>query len=311
MKKLWGEAVQEVLAFLQSFHNYCPGGGFFSEEGGRIALEVQEVRNASRFREGMARAKEILKGEKEFRGTLLLLWDREGRYRLGYLERVALWTGRERFLGRTALYLPGKRNGVLKEGLGLLKEWWSRGEPLTLEALREAFSPERVAQGFYREMERAFRELAPEVRGLEGKGVQEFLLTLVARVLFLAFVAKRGWLGGREDFLPWLLERYRAEGLWGKGRFYSEWLSPLFFAALKGPPGRKGTGFDHLPQEVREAYLEAPYLGELSPKPGIDEPGTFLSDEGVERILTSSSPTLSRWRRARPTRLTSSPVRSF
>lgn len=259
--------VKEVLALLQSFGNYLPQEGLFSQKGEKIALVVGEVEDASSFQGVVARAKESLKG-RDLEGVLFLLQDKGKSYRLGYLEKVSPRGGKERFLARGALYLPGRENRVLQEAVGLLRGWRDGGKPLTLGLLREAFSPERVVLGFHRGMERAFREAAQEVRGLGEGESQGFLLSLVLRLLFLAFAAKRGWLGDREDFLPWLLERYRAEGLWGKDRFYPDWLHPLLFGAR----GRDG--------------MELGPLGELlAHGPEAGEGKARLSDRGVEKLF--------------------------
>lgn len=277
--------MREALQVLEGFPNYIPGEGF-KLEGGILPLLKREVGDASRYRTAAKAIAEDFHRQQAL-GGVFLLHDQEGQYRLGYVE--FLYRGRRKPLPRmgSVLYRPDHPNKTFRQRLRLLEERARKGEPLTLEALREALSVDAVTEEFYREFARLFEGLVPGVRGAPKGKERDFLLALVARVLFLAFVAKRGWLGGREDFLPWLLGRYRARGLWGKDRFYSEWLSPLFFGALKGPPGRKGTGFDHLPQEVREAYLEAPYLnGELfRPKAGLDEKEVFLSDEGVGRLF--------------------------
>ena len=157
--------------------------------------------------------------------------------------------------------------------------------PGTLAELLEIFSVEAVTEEFYREFIEVFEErLARGVVGEASSGEKrDFALAFVARVIFLGFVQKRGWLGGREDFLQDLLKRYeKAVGL-GKDRFYREWLTPLFFRALKAPPGEKELSGLGLPPEVEKALKEAPYLnGELfSPKPGVDDRGLYLKDEAV------------------------------
>jgi hypothetical protein len=172
------------------------------------------------------------------------------------------------------------------ERLKLLLQKAGRSEALTIEGLREVFSVESASEAFYRDFVDVLeRTLVPGAQGVPEERKRDFALAFVARTLFLAFVAKRGWLGGREDFFPWLLRRYRREGGEG-GNFYRDWLKPLFFQALNAPPENKFTPFAHLPQDVREAYMRMPYLGgELfREREGLDLPEALLTDEAVGRF---------------------------
>ncbi|MCS6869466.1 Eco57I restriction-modification methylase domain-containing protein [Thermus sp.] len=277
---------EALKRFLQRFPNYAPGQDGLGEFEG-LPIWLRKTPDATRYRslfKGMAEEA----CQQGLKGALVVLHDPAGNYRFGYVE--LLYRGRRKPLpsGRSILIRAGAPNKTARSRLGLLLERASREENLTLEALREALSVDAISEEFYREFARLFENaLVPEVRGLPEEKVRDFLLGLVARTLFLAFVAKRGWLGGREDFLPWLLEAYSKEGLSGSDRFYPEWLAPLFFGALKGPPGSKGADFAHLPEAVRRAYQEAPYLnGELfQPKAGLDEEGVLLSDGGVKALF--------------------------
>lgn len=276
--------------FLTQFPNYAPAGGdlgcYRTDLGDSLPILVRRVQDTSRYRAAFKDlAQEVRKGGNP--GAVFLLHDPHGNCRLGYVEM--LYRGRRNPLpaGRSVLIRAGYPNKTARQRLALLAERAKEG--VTLDALRDAFSVDAVTTDFYREFVRVFEEtLVPGVVGLPEERRRDFLLGLVARVLFLAFVAKRGWLGGREDFLPWLLRVYQEQGLMGQNQFYREWLNPLFFRALKGPPGAKGSAFEHLPEHVRQAYLEAPYLnGELfAPFPGLDDPVVYVKDQALDGFFS-------------------------
>ena len=182
---------------------------------------------------------------------------------------------------------PGYYNKTFRRQMERLLDLEASGPGLTLEALKEVFSLEAVSRAFYKEFAEVFEEkLVPGIVGYTPRErVRDFALAFVARVLFLGFVAKKGWLGNDERFLPNLYARYRESG--GRDRFYKDWLWPLFFSALKGPPGSKPGSFDHLPEDVRRAYFEAPYLnGELfNPKDDVDDQGAYITDQAIESFF--------------------------
>ncbi|GIW31564.1 MAG: hypothetical protein KatS3mg071_1738 [Meiothermus sp.] len=276
-----------LQALLRRFPNYRAehdGPGSFDTPEGSLPILSQEVPNAERHRTAFKELAETV-NRQGHTGALFMLSDPQGNYRLGYVEM--LYRGRRKPLsaGRSILIRAGRPNKTAHQRLTLLEELAGKGEELSLDALRTAFSVDAVGEEFYREFVRAFEgKLAPGVVGLAEERKRDFLLGFVARTLFLAFVAKRGWLGGREDFLPWLLEQYRSQHGKRLDRFYQEWLAPLFFEALKAPPEAKKQLFGGLPESVRAAYREAPYLnGELfSRKRGLDDAGAYLTDEAIE-----------------------------
>jgi len=250
-----------------------------------MPILVRSVADAERHRTAFKELGELLAKNHTSAGVVLL-HDQEGNYRLGYIELLYQGRRKPRPLGRTLLVRKGAPNKTARQRLQILAQKAENFEPVTLEDLREALSVEAVTEAFYREFVGVFEgDLVPGVGGVPEERKRDFVLAFVARTLFVAFVAKRGWLGGREDFLPWLFRRYRQEG--GKeGNFYRDWLKPLFFQAFRAPPGRKPNAFAHLPPDVREVYEGVPYLnGELfREKEGIDLSEAFLTDEAVGRF---------------------------
>jgi hypothetical protein len=260
-------------------------GALRDPDRGEMPILVRSVADAERHRTAFKELGELLAKNYAPAGVVLL-YDGEGNYRLGYIELLYQGRRKPRPLGRSVLVRKGAPNKTARQRLQILAQKAEDFQPVTLEDLREALSVEAVTEAFYREFVEVFEEgLVPGVRGVPEERKRDFVLAFVARTLFVAFVAKRGWLGGREDFLPWLFRRYRQEGGEG-GSFYRDWLKPLFFQAFRAPPGRKPNAFAHLPPDVREVYEGVPYLnGELfREKEGIDLPEAFLSDEAVERF---------------------------
>jgi hypothetical protein len=250
-----------------------------------MPILVRSVADAERHRTAFKELGELLAKNHASAGVVLL-HDQEGNYRLGYIELLYQGRRKPRPLGRSVLVRKGAPNKTARQRLQILAQKAEDFQPVTLEDLREALSVEAVTEAFYREFVRVFEgDLVPGARGVPEERKRDFVLAFVARTLFVAFVAKRGWLGGREDFLPWLSRRYRQEGGEG-GNFYRDWLKPLFFQAFRAPPRRKPNAFAHLPPDVREVYEGVPYLnGELfREKEGIDLPEAFLTDEAVERF---------------------------
>jgi hypothetical protein len=250
-----------------------------------MPILVRSVADAERHRTAFKELGELL-AKNHAPAGVVLLYDGEGNYRLGYIELLYQGRRKPRPLGRSLLVRKGAPNKTAKQRLQILAQKAENFQPVTLEDLREALSVEAVTEAFYQEFVGVFeRDLVPGVWGVPEERKRDFVLAFVARTLFVAFVAKRGWLGGREDFLPWLFRRYRQEGGEG-GNFYRDWLKPLFFQAFRAPPGRKPNAFARLPSDVREVYEGVPYLnGELfREKEGIDLPEAFLTDEAVGRF---------------------------
>ncbi|AFV77521.1 Eco57I restriction endonuclease (plasmid) [Thermus oshimai JL-2] len=253
---------------------------------GDMPILVRPVDDADRHRVAFKELGERL-AKDNFYGGVVLLHDPRGNYRLGYIELLYRGRRKPRPFGRSVLVRKEAPNKTARQRLKILVQKAARFEPLTLEALREALSVDAVTEAFYREFVRVFEEiLVPGVRGVPEERKRDFVLAFVARTFFVAFVAKRGWLGSREDFLPWLFSRYGQEGARGAGNFYHDWLKPLFFQAFRAPPGRKPNAFAHLPPDVREIYSHAPYLnGELFREKGeLDLPEAFLTDEAVSKF---------------------------
>ena len=161
----------------------------------------------------------------------------------------------------------------------------------TLAGVLETFSIEAVSEAFYQEFKPKFDHLAAEVRGTTDDTLKkDFALLFVIRTIFLGFVQKKGWLGGKPRFLQDYWDEYQAwkQASGSQENFYREWLEPLFFEALSSPPGQKvAYGRAPFSPETQRILQMAPYLnGELfKRKRGIDDQRLWIPDALIGEFL--------------------------
>ena len=291
---------EDLMSFLDTLGTFAPQresvvlpGGVAGQRLGYLHLDDEvpvvalEVDQAAKKRrkdwEGPARY--LL--ERGLSAGLFVFHDAHGAYRLSLVHARYRGRGQPQFADYRRHSLIAHPQGPNKTFFQQLRRM-AENPPRSLDELLAIFSVEAVSEEFYREFLGIFKNRL--VQGVAGEASeperQDFALAFVARSIFLGFVQKRGWLGGREDFLPYLQRRYGETVGPGQDRFYREWLEPLFFQALKAPPGSKPLS-GSLPLEVQEALEQAPYLnGELfALKPGLDDRGLYLRDEAVQAFF--------------------------
>jgi len=98
----------------------------------------------------------------------------------------------------------------------------------------DAFDVEPVTKEFFKEYGRIFDEVEESVRGLRDKDRKHlFVQRLFNRIMFIAFIQKKGWLKlhGDIDYLNALWRAYQRDA--GRDEnFYRDRLQPLFFRGL-------------------------------------------------------------------------------
>jgi hypothetical protein len=96
-----------------------------------------------------------------------------------------------------------------------------------------AFDVEAVTDAFYQDYRRIFEATEGQITGLDGEDLRLFTQRLFNRLLFIAFIERKGWLHyqGRTDYLAALWEAHDEAG----GSFYRERLRRLFFSGLNNP----------------------------------------------------------------------------
>ena len=137
---------------------------------------------------------------------------------------------------RIALREPSSVSAEILGGLAA----GPRDTPVSL-AVRAAdvLEEEGLTRRFFRDFSRYHALVAERLedmpRGTCGER-RDLALVVLTRVLFLYFVQSRGWLAGRSDFLPSLLDTALGRG----HPFHRAVFEPLCFGALNAPAERRG-----------------------------------------------------------------------
>ncbi|MGF1669023.1 MAG: hypothetical protein ACFCU6_01140, partial [Balneolaceae bacterium] len=157
-----------------------------------------------------------------------------------------------------------------------------------IDEILKAFSIDAVSDEFYNEFNPKFLDISNAVQGTDNMAIKkDFALLFVIRIIFIGFVQKRGWLGGREEFIHEFRDEYLAAGA-EDNSFYTRWLEPLFFEALNAPPGKKVKYRNNEFSEETEHVLQmAPYLnGELfKPRKNYDDQGFWIPDKQIDEFI--------------------------
>ena len=148
----------------------------------------------------------------------------------------------------------------------------------------EAFRVEPVTEEFYESYRSAFDALGEELRGegLRAEDADRYAHVTLTRLLFVYYLQKKEWFGGRKDFVRWFHDRYEETD--GEGGFHERWLSALFFGGMTQP---RGESIDaDLPGDVESALSGLPYLNEGLFRPTEeDETDVFLSDSALRSVV--------------------------
>jgi len=150
----------------------------------------------------------------------------------------------------------------------------------------EVLAEEGLTRRFFRDFSRlhglAAERLAEMPRATIGER-RSLALVILTRVLFLYFVQARGWLGGRSDFLPSLLDTALGHG----HPFHRAVFEPLCFGALNSPPGsrpRAARALGNLPF-LNGGLFERQAIERRYPRAALDnETWRLLFDELFERF---------------------------
>jgi hypothetical protein len=112
--------------------------------------------------------------------------------------------------------------------------------PLEIQKrLDKAFDVEVVTRRFYSEYSKVFKIVEALIGGIEDSDRRRlFTQRLFNRLMFVAFVQKKGWLrlNGQTDYLNELWTHYQKNP--DRSGFYNGRLKNLFFVALDNPDGR-------------------------------------------------------------------------
>ncbi|MBE7539188.1 MAG: Eco57I restriction-modification methylase domain-containing protein [Opitutaceae bacterium] len=194
----------------------------------------------------------------------------------------------------TYLFGPGLPCRTALERLELLRSLGARAQ---LSDLIEAFKVEPLFKEFYRDYGRVFEAVENHVRPSlsEKERLRLFTQRLFNRLMFLAFVERKGWLrlGQRSDYLAALWNDYKARLRTSPAsvNFYADRLVPIFFEVLNQP--------DRPADSVDQRIGFVPYLnGGLCEyaEDGTDRlPALRVPDEAIALILDSETGLFSRY----------------
>lgn len=148
----------------------------------------------------------------------------------------------------------------------------------------EAFTVESVAGQFFEDYKRLFFRVRERVsdQGFSRQESHEFALQLLNRVMFIYFIAEKGWLK-QPHFVKWLWASYTSENRSGTDTFYRDRLSQVFFKAFNNKSSEI-TGFS---DDVSRLLLTVPHLnGGLFTEKDTDRMGATVSDEMFNEVLT-------------------------
>ena len=263
----------------------------------RVTGQVDLQRNRAGLRNLVARFIDNQKAD----AVLAFFIGDSGDYRFSFVARTNTLTADGQLeLNQNAprrytyLFCPGQACRTAVERFEQLR---ASGAATTLKQLTTAFQVEPLFKEFYRDYGRVFDTVEGYVRlSLPDKEpLRLFTQRLFNRLMFLAFVERKGWLrlGTRTDYLASLWDDYAAQRRTAKGphNFYRDRLVPLFFEGLNQS--------DRTPGTVDPRFGSVPYLnGGLFERAedGTDAITTLhVPDEAAAAILDTESGLFSRY----------------
>jgi type I restriction-modification system DNA methylase subunit len=186
---------------------------------------------------------------------------------------------------------PGEQLRTATERLSLLDLAGISGlAPLTIQQRHDqAFDVEKVTQKFFETYRRVFEQVEGLLEPMMADGEQRRMFTqkLFNRLMFIAFIQKKGWLTfqGKRNYLEALWQDYQDKHT-SDGNFYRDRLSLLFFSGLNNPQQQDITGINQ-GGYLQEVMGTVPYLnGGLFEQDEDDQnPEIIVPDQGIEAIL--------------------------
>lgn len=193
---------------------------------------VQPLSERSGKKTQYEKAKKILK-ERQYDAGTFIFYDDKGNFRFSLI--YANYLGKKRdwsvFRRHTYFVSPNEPHRTFLERIG-------NCDFTSLENIKEAFSVEKVTREFYTEYDRVFKGVEALIEGFNNSKEDTdrkrlFTQTLFNRLMFIAFIEKKGWLkyNSQTDYLLSLWKDYRKSAS-AETNFYRDRLKILFFAGL-------------------------------------------------------------------------------
>ncbi len=150
---------------------------------------------------------------------------------------------------------------------------------------KDAFNVQKVTEKFFEDYKKTFFVVRKYLKKqkIDTKTAHEFTLQFLNRIMFIYFIAKKGWLNKDSKFIKSYWETYRKVRNFGDDKFYSKWLQPLFFEAFNN----KSEYHAELPEEINRILSGSPYLngGLFSEKAGLDDLDINITDNLFKQIF--------------------------
>jgi len=230
-------------------------------------------------------ARKILK-EQNLEAVVFVFYDERGSFRFSLIHTQYAGTKRtfNNFRRYTYFVSRDQTNKTFIKQIG-------EANFNSLESIKEAFSIVAVTDIFYKEFFQTYNNLVQATKEIntvnDNNKVRDFILLFVIRTIFVGFIQKRKWIGNDEKFLQNFLAEYENK-FWGKNKFYSQWLAPLFFEALNSSLGNKvAYQNNNFSKQTETALQMAPYLngGLFKEKIGYDDNGWIIPDQEIKEFF--------------------------
>jgi type I restriction-modification system DNA methylase subunit len=157
-------------------------------------------------------------------------------------------------------------------------------EPLEIQIQHdEAFDVEKVTDRFFSQYKLVFESVEGSIEGIrDAEQKRLFTQKLFNRLMFIAFVQKKGWLefNGSGDYFKALWQDYKKAKSQPLGNFYRDRLSHLFFEGLNDPD-KQGD------KKLIKLIGNVPYLNGGLFEEDVSETVTeiVVPDEAIKKIL--------------------------
>ncbi len=162
-------------------------------------------------------------------------------------------------------------------------------DPLVIQIAHDkAFDVEEVTNQFFRKYDQVFQRVEELVQGIADEEQKRlFTQRLLNRLLFIAFIEKKGWLkyDGDSDYLNALWSSYQNERR-AQDKFYTSRLKQLFFSGLNNPQEVNLTDINR-GGFLRQLIGDVPYLngGLFEEEEDDRNPDIVVPDECFQAML--------------------------
>jgi hypothetical protein len=223
-------------------------------------------------RERVVRLASQVAARSPYLAWLVLVAERDGATRAIACPRIA---------GARVTAVIARRDQVLESDAETVRAIAAAAtdgpDVLVHQRWHEVLGRDALSHRFFRDLEAAVGDLGAHAHGrVPDAARRDLALTLVSRLLFLAFIEAKGWLNGDPAFLAHTYRRCTG----GAGGFHRRVLLPLFFGTLNTPPARRAA--------TARAFGRIPFLnGGLFQRTPLERayPDAVIDDAAIGRCL--------------------------